>query len=77
MGLCKNCKYWGKEPEPDDHTFIDARTCELEPFDLRDMKEDQCAVVCGHDGGIVYGRNFGCIHFEKLKIKRRTSGKSE
>jgi hypothetical protein len=76
MGLCKNCKYWGKELAKINGS-IDARACELEPFDVRDMKEDQCAVVCGHDGGIVYGRNFGCIHFEKLKIKRRTSGKSE
>lgn len=33
-------------------------------FDVRDMKADQMAVICGHDGGVKTGENFGCIHYK-------------
>ncbi len=63
---CKDCKHWGKEKLYESHMAdgIDARECELAPFDIGGMKENDCAIMCGHDGGIYFGSGYGCINFE-------------
>lgn len=62
--VCRTCAFWGKERDGDDSPTVDARGCELEPFDVRNMKITDCAVMCGHDGGIYYGAEFGCNRWE-------------
>jgi len=60
--ICKFCNHWEKlEYNRDVSNNVTVGICELEPFDVRDMRSDQIAVPCGHDGGIYYGENFGCI----------------
>lgn len=67
--VCKNCKYWGEEKDHPGQAFVvdgvDARACSLEPFGTSKMKEGDCAIICGHDGPIYFGSEFGCIRFEK------------
>lgn len=74
--ICLNCEFWkeddGKYP-PYGFEYrggVDFRygSCygpAEDNFDCKDMKSDQIAVHCGHDGGIIMGENFGCIHFKK------------
>ena len=62
---CEFCKHWGKQPDANAPKGVDARTCDLEPFDIRDMTNTQIAVACGHDGSISYGKDFGCIRFKE------------
>ena len=57
--VCRTCKHWGKGEE-NEGAPVDSRPCELEPFDIRNMKITDCAVMCGHDGGIFFGAEFGC-----------------
>ena len=63
---CKNCIYWGREPLTPTNMpeGIDIRGCDLEPCDQITMKETDIAVLCGDDGGIYYGSEFGCNRFE-------------
>ena len=63
IGLCKDCSNFDDIEKHEDGFLIGS--CEVEPFDMREMISDQCAVVCGHDGYVVVGENFGCIHFQK------------
>lgn len=68
--ICKNCANWhGQEKFTDwrtEHNFLTGR-CDVaeSSFDVSDMKINQVAVHCGHDGGIYFGENFGCIHWTK------------
>ena len=72
-GKCKDCKYWLQEKDQGTNFLFKHLTfkigCCIGPaednFDVRDMKADQMAVTCGHDGGITTGENFGCIHYAK------------
>lgn len=64
MGTCKDCGHWKNKEKHWAGFFVG--TCNKEPFDVRDMKADEMAVVCGHDGSVSVGENFGCIHFEKI-----------
>ena len=73
--LCKYCRFWedetGDKYPPQriiDRGGVDFRygSCcgpAEDNFDCGDMKSNQIAVHCGHDGGIIMGENFGCIHF--------------
>ena len=63
--ICKNCLFWKRVDEKWASAIVGI--CDLEPGDIRDMKSDQCAVVCGHDGAIHCGENFGCIHWAELE----------
>jgi len=72
-GTCKTCKHFTINTDKRDDwlighlTFIVGR-CDgpaENNFDVRDMKADQMAVTCGHDGGVTVGENFGCIHYVK------------
>lgn len=40
---CKNCSHWGKEKLFEEHMAegIDARDCDLEPWDIGEMKNDE------------------------------------
>jgi len=63
--LCKNCIKWEKrDSSAMKWTDVITGYCLQSPFDVRNMKSDQCTVFCGHDGGIITGENFGCIHWE-------------
>lgn len=66
MNRCKDCKYWGKVPEDDHFLIIDARPCSISPADTRDMKIDGFAIICGHDGPVYCGAEFGCVNFERM-----------
>lgn len=60
--ICKTCDFWSDNKEDD--AAVEARACKLEPFDVRNMEEDQMAAICGHDGGVFCGSKFGCIHWK-------------
>ncbi len=71
--VCENCEDWGKERKGgDEFNGVDARVCDREPFAIRHMKDDQCAVVCGHDGGVFCGNKYGCIHWREKQPGPRT-----
>lgn len=38
--------------------------CASAPFALYKMESDQFAIECGHDGPVIVGEDFGCIHFK-------------
>jgi hypothetical protein len=77
--ICKNCIFWkcdsGEKYPPTGikyrvdmefrygHCYGPAE----DNSDCSDMKSDQIAVNCSHDGGIIMGENFGCIHFKNDK----------
>jgi hypothetical protein len=66
--ICKNCESFriGKIPSYRFNGGFTVGSCAgpaEADFDVGDMKSNQMAVNCGHDGGIIIGENFGCIHF--------------
>lgn len=70
MGVCNNCKHWAKEKDKYEVGHIadgvDARPCALEPFDISSMTKKDCAIICGHDGAIYFGSEFGCVRFDPI-----------
>lgn len=60
---CKTCKHWGKLPIAIVRD-VDARTCALEPFNVKNMKKDDCAVTSNMHGSIYCGSEFGCVRHE-------------
>lgn len=66
--ICKHCKHWSKEEVLESRMAdgVDARSCELEPFDIGGMGSNDCAIMCGHDGSIYFGSNFGCMKWEEI-----------
>lgn len=77
--ICSTCKFW--EPTKDEFTSspeVDARRCEIDPCDVRDMKDDEAATICGHDGGVFYGPKYGCIHWiGKVKDDNTTNTETD
>ncbi len=68
--ICRNCEHWRDSETIDDwrmtHDFLTGRCDEAESaFDVVDMRSNEVAVNSGHDGGIYFGENFGCIHFQQ------------
>ena len=65
--MCKDCKHWEPEKDPYNQHYIaegvDARPCSLEPFQTSSMTKNDCAILCGHDGAIYFGADFGCVKF--------------
>jgi len=66
--LCYTCKHWGPKEE---YGFgmnpqVDARYCNIEGTDTEEMKADEFAIICCHDGPVYTGSNFGCIHWEAI-----------
>ena len=60
---CETCSHWSERKK--NNSEVDARLCDLEPFDIRSMKDDHFAIICGHDGGVFCGPKFGCIHWNR------------
>ena len=60
--FCETCKFWSKTNIETTGTGGEVGSCQLDPFDISEMKPDQCSIICGHDGGIFYGPKYGCIH---------------
>jgi hypothetical protein len=62
MNTCATCIHWKPDPEIVFSPGFLIGTCEREPFDITTMRPDDMAVVCGHDGPILTGPQFGCLH---------------
>jgi hypothetical protein len=61
---CCNCVYWDEIPEDENYISIDARICKRSPWAVPQMKSNDFAIHCGHDGPIYCGPDFGCVNFE-------------
>ncbi len=64
--ICKTCFYWDLECETEKNSNCESHPCKREPFDIRSMKEDDFAIICGHDGFVFCGPKFGCVHWKEL-----------
>lgn len=68
QNICKNCK-WFLEGDLiqgglNGVKFVTG-TCMCSPFDIDNMKPNDMAIFCGHDGPIYVGEYFGCINYNK------------
>lgn len=61
---CMTCQHFIDTDKHDTKDFT-VGTCDREPFDIRTMRSGDATVQCGHDGGMITGENFGCIHWEE------------
>jgi hypothetical protein len=64
---CKNCKFWEFEHKATEKYEVNIGYCDIQPFQVSSMKSNQMAILCGHDGLIYTGEDFGCINFEAKK----------
>jgi len=69
IGFCEDCKSF--RIHKTDYTKHKVGTCELEPFDVGNMKENHMAIICGHDGPIFVGSKFGCVNFERKEDEEK------
>lgn len=61
---CKDCNYF-KIDEDESNNDFKIGFCAVQGSETTDMKSDEMAVICSHDGGVFVGENFGCIKFSK------------
>jgi len=61
--ICRNCEHFEGYKFHSNGFLIGF--CALEPFEVSDMNSNQIAILCGHDGGVYYGEEFGCKFWKK------------
>jgi len=61
MNRCQYCKWWTEGPK----FRVGIRPCTYGKWaDVQDMPLNGMAILCGHDGPIFTGADFGCVNFE-------------
>lgn len=67
MNTCKTCNFF--VPFTKESSLIKdgvgIGTCDKEPFDTWSMESNNMAIICGHDGPIYVGEDFGCVNYER------------
>lgn len=61
---CKNCVYFINQEKHEKYDFI-IGGCDITPIDIRGMASDSMTIISYHDGYVIVGEEFGCIHFKQ------------
>ena len=65
MGQCKNCKYYEELYTGHSGYCENGKLIETEE-PLEDFIDDALVATAGYGPSIYVGKNFGCIHFQKI-----------
>ena len=55
---CKTCRHW--EEEIIERAESRVGTCAIQVEDIYSMPSNGVGIICGHDGPIYFGCEFGC-----------------
>lgn len=61
--ICETCKYF--EPNEERNGFNGF--CDKATSQENEMNSNQFAILCGHDGPIYVGKDFGCVNWKRRK----------